>query len=88
MPFKIYMTPNVIGDHASIHGQDIQFMQGSQSPPPAYSDRFSDLIVSAATHLNLCEQPVLAEINSARSPSEQSASIHIMEPAPRYEQVV
>ncbi|KAJ5966894.1 hypothetical protein N7501_003142 [Penicillium viridicatum] len=87
MPFKIYMTPNAIGDNASIHGQDIQLMQGSQSPPPAYSDRFSDLIVSA-TQLNLCEQPMLAEINSARSSSEQSASIHTMEPAPRYEQVV
>ncbi|CRL24674.1 Arrestin-like, N-terminal [Penicillium camemberti] len=88
MPFKIYMTPNVIGDNASIHGQDIQLMQGSQSPPPAYSDRFSDLIVSAATQLNICEQPRLAEINSARSSSEQSAGIYTMDPAPRYEQVV
>ncbi|OQD69631.1 hypothetical protein PENPOL_c002G02279 [Penicillium polonicum] len=88
MPFKIYMTPNAIGDNASIHGQDIQLMQGSQSPPPAYSDHFSDLIVSAATQLNICEQPMMAEINSARSSSEQSASIHTMEPAPRYEQVV
>ncbi|CAI7665232.1 unnamed protein product [Penicillium viridicatum] len=88
MPFKIYMTPNAIGDNASIHGQDIQLMQGSQSPPPAYSDRFSDLIVSAATQLNFCEQRMLAEINSARSSSEHSASIHTMDPAPRYEQVV
>ncbi|KAJ5926269.1 hypothetical protein N7516_008042 [Penicillium verrucosum] len=88
MPLKIYMTPNVIGDTSSVHGQGIQLLQGSQSPPPAYSDRFPDLIVSAATQLNLCEQPMLAEINSARSSSEQSASIHTMEPAPRYEQVV
>ncbi|KAF7520232.1 hypothetical protein PCG10_009286 [Penicillium crustosum] len=88
MPFKIYMTANVMGDNASIYGQDILLMQGSQSPPPAYSDRFSDLIVSTATQLNICEQPMLVEINSARSSSEQSASIHTMEPAPRYEQVV
>lgn len=65
MPFKIYMTPSVIGVNASIHGQDIHLIQGSQSPPPAYSDRFSDLIVSAATQLDLCEHPMLAEINSA-----------------------
>lgn len=88
MPFKIHMTPNVVGENASIHGQDIQLMQGSQSPPPAYSDRFSDLMVLAATQLDLCEHSMLAGINSARSSSEQSASIHTMEPAPRYEEVV
>ncbi|KAK4869124.1 hypothetical protein LT330_006124 [Penicillium expansum] len=88
MPFKIHMTPNVIGENASIHGQDIQLLQGSQSPPPAYRDRFADLIVSAATQLDCCEHPMLAEFNSARSSSEQTASIHIMEPAPRYEEVV
>ncbi|KGO78343.1 hypothetical protein PITC_059560 [Penicillium italicum] len=88
IPFKIYMTPNPIGENESIHGQDIQLFQESQCPPPAYSDRFSDLIVSAATQLDLCEHPMLAEINSTCSSSEQSAIVHPMEPAPRYEQAV
>ncbi|CAG8909909.1 unnamed protein product [Penicillium egyptiacum] len=88
MPFKIYMTPNVIGDDASVHGQDMQHIQGSQSPPPAYSDRFSDLIVAVGTQMDLHGPPMLVEINSARSSSEQSASIHAMEPVPRYEEVV
>ncbi|CAI7590874.1 unnamed protein product [Penicillium glandicola] len=88
IPFKIYMTPNFIGENAFIRGQDIQHMQGSRSPPLAYSDRFSDLILSAASQLDCCEHLMLAEINSARSSSEQSASIHTMGPAPRYEEVV
>ncbi|KAJ5209985.1 hypothetical protein N7491_009796 [Penicillium cf. griseofulvum] len=88
MPFKIYITPNVIGENATIRGQDFQHMQGSQSPPPPYKDHFSDLIVSAATQLNNCEHPMLVEINSARFSSEQSDGIHTMDPAPRYEQVV
>ena len=88
MPFKIHMTPNMIGEDATIHGQDIQLMYGSQSPPPAYGDRLSDLIVSAATQLNLCEHPMSAQINSACTLSEHSASIHTMEPAPRYEEVL
>ncbi|EKV21748.1 hypothetical protein PDIP_03390 [Penicillium digitatum Pd1] len=88
MPLKIYMTPNVIGDSASIHVEDIQLMQGSQSPPPAYSDHFSDLVVSAATQMNLCEHLVRAEIDSARSSSEERVSIHTVDPAPRYEEIV
>ncbi|CAG8098962.1 unnamed protein product [Penicillium nalgiovense] len=88
MPFKIHMAPNVIGEDASVHGQDIQHIQGNQSPPPAYGDRFSDLVVAVATQLNLRGQPMLAEIDSARPSSEQSASIYATEPAPRYEEVV
>ncbi|KAJ5371764.1 hypothetical protein N7517_003770 [Penicillium concentricum] len=88
VPFKIYMTSNVIGENAFIRGQDIQHMQGSRSPPPAYTERFSDLIVSAAAQLDLCGHLMLAEINSPRSSSEQSASIHTAEPSPRYEEVV
>ncbi|KAJ5971382.1 uncharacterized protein N7479_001300 [Penicillium vulpinum] len=88
MPFKIYMTPDIIGENASIRGRYIQRMHGDRSPPPAYSNRFSDLIVSAATQLDLCEHPTLAEINSVRSSSEQSAAIHTTEPAPRYEELV
>lgn len=88
MPFKIHMAPNVIGEDASVHGQDIQHIQGNQSPPPAYGDRFSDLVVAVATQLNLRGQPMLAEIDSARPSSEQSASINATEPAPRYEEVV
>ncbi|KAJ6186544.1 hypothetical protein N7519_007845 [Penicillium mononematosum] len=87
MPFKIHMTPNVIGEDASVHGQDIQHIQGNQSPPPAYGDRFSDSIVAVATQLNLCGHPTIAEIDSARSSNEQSASIHATQPAPRYEEV-
>jgi hypothetical protein len=87
MPFKIHMTPNVIGEDASVHGQDIQYTQGNQSPPPAYGDRFSDLIVAVATQLDNCGHPMLADVDSARSSSEQSARIHATQPAPRYEEV-
>ena len=88
MPFKIHMTSNMIGEDATIHGQDIQLMHESQGPPPAYSDRLSDLIVSAATQLNLCEHPMVAQVNSACTSSEYGATIHTMEPAPRYEEVL
>jgi hypothetical protein len=82
------MTPNMVGETGFIRGQDIQHMQGSRCPPPAYNDHFSDLIVSAATQLDNCEHLMLSEINSARSSSEQTTSIRTMDPAPRYEQVV
>ncbi|KAI2674362.1 hypothetical protein CBS147333_8207 [Penicillium roqueforti] len=88
MPFKIHMASNVIGEDATIHGQDIQLMQGSQSPPPAYGDRLSDLIVSAASQLNICEHSIPAETEYPCSLSEHGASIHAMEPAPRYEEVL
>ena len=81
------MTPNVIGEDGSVHGQDIQHIQGNQSPPPAYGDRFSDLILAIATSLDACGQSMQAELNSARSAGEQSGSIHATEPAPRYEEV-
>ncbi|KAJ5817245.1 hypothetical protein N7447_009478 [Penicillium robsamsonii] len=87
MPFKIYMTPHVIGQNAFIRGEDIQQMPGSQSPPPAYSERFSDLMISTAAQLDICGHPMLAEINSARSSSEQSATTHTTESSPRYEVV-
>ncbi|KAJ5153767.1 uncharacterized protein N7500_009206 [Penicillium coprophilum] len=88
MPLKIFMTPNVIGGDSTIRGQDIQYIQGSRSPPPPYKERFSDLIVSAAAQLDICGQPTLDEINYARSSSEQNASIHTLEPSPRYKEVV
>lgn len=81
------MTPNVIGEDASVHGQDIQHIQGNQSPPPAYGDRFSDSIVAVATEANLCGHPTIADIESTRSSTQQSTSIHATQPAPRYEEV-
>ncbi|KAJ5520929.1 hypothetical protein N7463_001382 [Penicillium fimorum] len=87
MPFKIYMTPHVIAENAFIRAQNIQQMQRSRSPPPAYSERFSDLIVSAAAQLDICGHPMIAEINSARSSGEQSAT-HTMDSCPRYEEVI
>ncbi|KAJ5238023.1 hypothetical protein N7489_008114 [Penicillium chrysogenum] len=87
IPFKIHMTPNVIGEDASVHGQDIQHIQGNQSPPPAYGDRFSDSIVAVATEANLCGHPTIADIESTRSSTQQSTSIHATQPAPRYEEV-
>jgi hypothetical protein len=88
MPFKIHMTPNVGGEDHSVHGQVIQHtVHDTRCPPPAYSDHFSDLIVSAANQLHLCEDPLLAEIDYARSSSEGS-SMHSVDPSPRYEQTV
>jgi hypothetical protein len=80
------MTPNVTGENAV--GQDIQHMQGSRSPPPAYVDHFSDLFVPTATDVDLFEHPLLVEVTSARSSSEQSTPLLAVPPAPRYEQAV
>lgn len=88
LPFKIHMTPHVIGEDASVHGQDIRQMQGNRSPPPAYSDHFSDLVVPTAADVDLFEHPMLTEISPTRSSSEQSTPILAVPPAPRYEQVV
>ena len=82
------MSPHVIGEDASVRGQDIQQMQGSRSPPPAYSDHFSDLVVPTATDIALFEHPMLTEISPTRSSSEQSTFVLAVPPAPRYEQVV
>jgi hypothetical protein len=86
LPFKIHMT-HVIGEDASVRGQDIRQIQGNWSPPPAYSDHFSDLVVSTAADVNLFEHPVLTEISPTRSSSEQSTPILAVPPAPRYEEV-
>ncbi|KAJ5555683.1 hypothetical protein N7535_008117 [Penicillium sp. DV-2018c] len=88
MPFKIYMTPNVGGEDQAVDEQVIQHtVEDTRCPPPAYSDHSSDLIVSVANQLHLFEDPLLAEIASARSSSEES-SMHGMDPSPRYEQTV
>lgn len=79
------MTPNVTGE--TVSQGDIRQMQGNRSPPPAYIDHFSDMVVPAATELDLFEDPMLSEVNSARS-SEQNTSLLAMPPAPRYEQAV
>ncbi|CAG7930963.1 unnamed protein product [Penicillium olsonii] len=88
MPFKIYMTPHVTSDGASAHGQDMQHMQNNQSPPPAYIDHYSDLVVPGAADVELFEHPMITEIMSPRSSSEQSTPILAVPPAPLYEQAV
>lgn len=42
IPFCIDMTPDIIDEHAVVHGQDIQFLQERGSPPPSYGDHISD----------------------------------------------
>lgn len=79
------MTPTVTGE--TVSQGDIQQMQGNRSPPPAYVDHFTDLVVPAATELELLEDPMLTEVTSARS-FEQSTPLLAMPPAPRYEQAV
>lgn len=79
------MTPNVSGE--TVSQGDMQQMQGNRSPPPAYVDHFTDLIVSAATELDIFEDPMLTEVTSARS-NEPSMPLLAMPPAPRYEQTV
>ncbi|KAJ5338003.1 hypothetical protein N7452_004731 [Penicillium brevicompactum] len=88
LPFKIYMTPNVTNDGASAHGQDIQQMQSNRTPPPAYIDHFSDLVVPDATDVDIFDHPMLTEISSPRSSSEQSTPVLAVPPAPLYEQAV
>ncbi|KAJ5124857.1 uncharacterized protein N7515_008682 [Penicillium bovifimosum] len=86
LPFKIHMTPNVGGEDQSVQ-QVIQRVHETRCPPPAYSDHFSDLIVPVANQLHLFEDPLLAEIHSARSSGEGS-SMDGVDPSPRYEETV
>ncbi|KAJ6181363.1 hypothetical protein N7485_000005 [Penicillium canescens] len=85
MPFKIHMTPNVIGMDTSILGQEIRLVQGNWGPPPAYSEHFSDIVLPVTADRDLREHPMLGEIDSWRSSSEQIAGMHTMGTSPRYD---
>jgi hypothetical protein len=82
------MTPHAIGEDASVRGQGIQQIQGSRSPPPAYSDHFSDLVIPTQAEVDVLGHPMLTEISPTRTSSEQSTPILAVPPAPRYEQIV
>lgn len=79
------MTPNVTGE--TVSQGDIRQIQGNRSPPPAYIDHFTDMVVPAATELDFADDLMLIEGTSARS-SEQTTPLLAMPPAPRYEQAV
>ncbi|RJE27620.1 hypothetical protein PHISCL_00045 [Aspergillus sclerotialis] len=38
IPFRVYMTPDTIGEDAVVYGQDIQSLQERGSPPPPYGN--------------------------------------------------
>ncbi|KAJ5781098.1 hypothetical protein N7457_006258, partial [Penicillium paradoxum] len=82
LPFKVHMTLNLPGAEAAGRRPNHECIQGNQNPPPAYNEHFSDLVVLASTQLSLCEHPMLAEITSARSSSEQSATDQSVDPSP------
>ncbi|CAG8926298.1 unnamed protein product [Penicillium salamii] len=88
LPFKIYMTPHITSDGSSVDGQDMQHMHSSQCPPPAYIDHYSDLVVPDVADAEIFEHPMLTEIASPRSSSEQSTPILAVPPAPLYELAV
>lgn len=44
IPFSIYMTPAIIGDDGTIHGQNIECFQENEDIPPAYGHHRCDAI--------------------------------------------
>ena len=85
------MSPNVIGEDAAVHGQDIQQFQINNPPPPLYEAHFNDPTILESLEVlgGFCrEYPMAAGVNIQQFPQQQANGCEIMECVPSYETAV
>ncbi|KAH8689473.1 hypothetical protein BGW36DRAFT_401832 [Talaromyces proteolyticus] len=85
IPFVIYMTPNVIGQDATVCGKLIQH---NIDPPPPYGSHSIHPRLLGSTGMDSCGVSTSVDTNVDQIASEQNRFPQTLEPAPCYEALV